>query len=675
SYMAEDEVPTNMALMDFLDIEVKDKVLDNKDCSVESPVVVEKKIVIPTNAKIELVKAKQQEKPVWKPVKYVEMYMSQGPRGNQINWNNLKSQQLRRKGWYQGRITQRNLMEDMLPLGEEKWWKNYWEFSVARTPQQNGVAERRNKTLIEFARHMLADSMLLATFWAEAVNIACYVQNKALVVKPYNKTSYELFRGRTPTLSFMKPFGCHFTILNTLVHLGKFDGKADEGYFVRYSMHSKAFRVYNIKTRRVDESLHIEFLENKPIVAGTRPKWLFDIDMLTELMNYVPVIADLPKGKKAISTKWVFRNKKDERCILITKKARLVIQGYTQEEVIDYDEVFAPIARIEAIRVFLAYDSFMGFMVYQMDVKSAFLYGRIEEEVYVCQPPGFEDPDHPDKVYKVVKALYGLHQAPRAWSMLMTLSLALPRRSYVKTTSTPLEMEKPLVKDLDGVDVDVHLYRSMIGSLMYLTASRPDIMYAICVCARFQVTPKVSHLYAVKRVFRYLKGHPKLGLWYHRDSPFELVVYTDNDYAGASLDRKSTTGGCQFMGSRLISWKCKKQTMVSIFTTKAEYVAAAICCGQDVIENGNYFQPVAQTTTNDADTSTTHIPSPVTADEKAQNKNDVKARSMLLMKLPNEHLMTFNQYKDAKTLFTAIETRSGRNEATNDSKEPSKETI
>ncbi|GJY73914.1 putative ribonuclease H-like domain-containing protein [Tanacetum coccineum] len=165
------------------------------------------------------------------------------------------------------------------------------EFSVARTSQQNGVAERRNRTLIEVARTMLVDSKLPTTFWAEAVNTACYVQNRVLVVKPYNKTPYELFRGRTPAISFMKPFGCHVTILNTLDYLGKFDGKLDEGFFVGYSLNSKAFRVYNIRTRKVEESFHIRFLEDKPIIAGDRPMWLFDIDVLIKSINYVPTVA------------------------------------------------------------------------------------------------------------------------------------------------------------------------------------------------------------------------------------------------------------------------------------------------------------------------------------------------------------------------------------------------
>nr|GEU54076.1 uncharacterized mitochondrial protein AtMg00810-like [Tanacetum cinerariifolium] len=269
------------------------------------------------------------------------------------------------------------------------------------------------------------------------------------------------------------------------------------------------------------------------------------------------ISSDAGKKLMKFQTKKVFRNKKDKRRIVIKNKARLVTQGHTQEEGIDYDEVFAPAARIKEIRLFLAYALFMGFMVYQMDVKSTFLYGRIKEEVYVCQPLWFEDPDHPDKMKDRSDLIY--QEA---------------KRIYFDYT------EKTLVKDADGANIDVHLYKSIIGSLMHLTASRPYIMYAVYVCARFQVTPKVSHLHDVKRIFRYLKGHPKLGLWYLKDSPFELVAYTDSDYIGASLDRKSTTGGCRFLRSRLISWQSKKQTVVATSTTEAEYVVAASCCRQ-----------------------------------------------------------------------------------------------
>nr|GFB47733.1 hypothetical protein [Tanacetum cinerariifolium] len=195
---------------------------------------------------------------------------------------------------------------------------------------------------------------------------------------------------------------------------------------------------------------------------------------------------------------------------------------------------FHTFARIEAIRLFLAYASFMGFMMYQMNVKSAFLYGTIEEEVYVCQPPGFEDPDYPDKKLdgifisqdKYVAKIFGLTDE--------------------KSASTPIDTEKPLLKDRDGEDVDVHTYRSMI----------------------------------VERIFRYLKGKLHLGLWYPKDLPFNLVAYSDSDYAGVSLDRKSTTEGCQFLTCRLISWQCKKQIVVATSSTEAEYVAAASCCAQ-----------------------------------------------------------------------------------------------
>ncbi|GJW71706.1 putative ribonuclease H-like domain-containing protein [Tanacetum coccineum] len=304
----------------------------------------------------------------------------------------------------------------------------------------------------------------------------------------------------------------------------------------------------------------------KVIHALKDPSWIeaMQEELLQFKLQEVWTLVELPYGKRAI-------------------------------EGIDYDEVFAPVARIEAIRLFLAYASFKDFVVYQMDVKSAFLYGKIKEEVYVCQPPGFEDPDFPDKVYKVEKALYGLHQVPRSWYETLSTYLLdnrfqrgkidktlfirrdkglqvkqkedgifISQNKYVteilkkfgftdvKTASTPMVTQKILLKDKDGEEVDVHLYRSMIGSLMYLTSSRPDIMFAVCACARYQVNPKVSHLHAVKRIFRYLKGQPKLGLWYPKYSPFDLVAYIDSDYARVSLDRKSTTRGCQFLGSRLI---------------------------------------------------------------------------------------------------------------------------
>nr|GFA86623.1 ribonuclease H-like domain-containing protein [Tanacetum cinerariifolium] len=350
------------------------------------------------------------------------------------------------------------------------------EFNNARTPQQNRFAERRNRTLIEAVRTMLADAKLPVTFWAEAVNTACYVQNRVLVNKSQNKTPYELFNSRIPAIRFLRPFGCHVMILNTLDHLGKFDAKGDEGYFVGYSLSSKAFRVFNKRTKKVEENLHVDFLKNKLIEKGAGPNWLFDIDTLTNYMNYVPVVVVGKSSTNISGTKdvasqdvkkdvsslryialpnWFYKAHMETRngdaldscnannpkssgisnptstltvppaeqvepVVSLTVETKIrTISSPVRTVCLDISaeslKVFAPVIRIEAIRLFLAYALFMGFIVYQMDVKSAFLYGTINEEVYVMQPPGFQDPEFPDRVYKVEKAMYGLHQAPRAW--------------------------------------------------------------------------------------------------------------------------------------------------------------------------------------------------------------------------------------------------------------------
>ncbi|GJT10620.1 putative ribonuclease H-like domain-containing protein [Tanacetum coccineum] len=276
----------------------------------------------------------------------------------------------------------------------------------------------------------------------------------------------------------------------------------------------------------------------KVIHALKDPSWIeaMQEELLQFKLQEVWTLVDLPNGKRAIGTK------------------------------------------IEAIRLFLAYASFKDFVVYQMDVKSAFLYGKIEEEVYVCQPPRFEDPDFPDRVYKVEKVLYGLHQAPRAWHKGDILLVQV----YVDDIIFGLTKKK-LCNAFDKL-IHEKFQMSSMGELTFFLGlqvqQKKDGIFIMCACARYQVNPKVSHLYDVKRIFRYLKGQPKLSLWYPKDSPFDLVAYTNSDYAGASLDRKSTTGGCQFLGCRLISWQCKKQTVVANSITEAEYVAASSCCGQ-----------------------------------------------------------------------------------------------
>nr|GEU89987.1 hypothetical protein [Tanacetum cinerariifolium] len=311
-----------------------------------------------------------------------------------------------------------------------------WHRRLGHIPQQNGVAKRKNRTLIEAARTMLADLKLPTTFWTEAVNTACYVQNRVLVIKPHNKTPYELFLG--------------------------------------YSNNCKAFRVFNNRTRIVEENLHVKFNENTPNIIGSGPNWLFDIDVLTKSINYKPIVVENQSNGSADSLGAGCKPSRDEEkkdaedpgnknsmvpnsqelrvnqqkdanvnntnninTVSLTINAagikdnvvdENIVYGcvddpniYDLEEInrfgderIDYNEVFAPVARIEAIRLFLGYASFKDFVVCQMDVKIAFLYGKIKEEVYVCQPPRFEDLNFLRKVYKVEKALYGLHQAPRA---------------------------------------------------------------------------------------------------------------------------------------------------------------------------------------------------------------------------------------------------------------------
>nr|GFA37066.1 hypothetical protein [Tanacetum cinerariifolium] len=524
--------------------------------------------------------------------------------------------------------------------------------------------------------------------------------------KPHNKTPYELLQGRLPSIGFMRPFGCHVTILNTLDPLGKFQGKVDEGFLVGYSVWSKAFRVFNSRTRIVQETLHVNFMENKPNVVGSGPAWLFDIDSLSQTMNYHLVIPEnqtnsnasfqdikkqgrmelkhigaqikkqgdktknKDKGKSPIVTIIGFRdlNAEFEECNnnssnrvnaasssvstagknSINSTNDFSAAGPSNAAMPNLEDLFhdandvgveadinnlesiisvspIPITRIHKDHPTSQINSDLSSttqtrsmvravrdQVYQIDVKSAYLYGTIEEEVYVCQPLGFEDPKNPDKVYKVVKALYRLHQASRDWYETLATYLLenrfhkgtidqtlfikkqqkdillvqiyvddiifglevkqkndgifISQDKYVaeilrkfglfegKSASTPIDAEKPLLKDSDGEDVDVHTYRSMIGSLMYLTSSRPDIMFAVCACARFQVTLKVSHLNAVKRIFRYLNGKPYLGLWYPKDSPFDLVSYSDSDYAVVATSSREAEYVAAASGYAQVLW-------------------------------------------------------------------------------------------------------------------------
>ncbi|GJX73014.1 retrovirus-related pol polyprotein from transposon TNT 1-94, partial [Tanacetum coccineum] len=236
-----------------------------------------------------------------------------------------------------------------------------------------------------------------------------------------------------------------------------------------------------------------------------------------------------------IGTKWVYRNKLDENGVVSRNKARLVAQGYIQQEGIDYDETYAPVARLESIRILLAYSCAPDFKLVQMDVKSAFLNGFINEEVYAAQPSGFIDFEKPDHVYKLKKALYGLKQALKL-EMLKKFGL-----EDSKPMKIPMSSDTKLTKDEECESVDSTKYRGMIGSLLYLTASRPDILFCVRLCTRLQEDPKTSHLEAVKCIFRYVKGTTHLRLWYPKGTGIETIVYANSDHAGDYVDQKSTS--------------------------------------------------------------------------------------------------------------------------------------
>nr|GEY52031.1 retrovirus-related Pol polyprotein from transposon TNT 1-94 [Tanacetum cinerariifolium] len=524
------------------------------------------------------------------------------------------------------------------------------ETSAAKTSQQNGVVECRNRTLVE----------------------------AAITIKP--------------DISYLYVFGALCYPKNDHEDIGKLGEKGYIGFFIGYFANSVAYRVYNRRTKEIMETMNVTFDElsamafeqnsSRPGLQGMTsgqisselkltyaPSTIIpqrpserDLDILFEPLHNeylggrpskaprailaAPVLQNLqastasmldvwelvlsPDGIKSLTLKWLFKNKHDEENTVICNKTRLVVRGYRQEEGIDFEESFAHVARMEAIRIFLAYAAHKGFTVYQMGVKTAFLHGLLKKDVYVCQPEGFIDADHPSHVYKLKKVLYGLKQAPRSWYNEMSIFLLqnefsksiidltlftrcfddniLVVQVYVddiifgSTNPRYATLFSELIKsrfemsmmgemtfffglqvnqspsdklDLEqiGTPVDATKYRSMIGGLMYLTSSRPDIVHATCVCVRYQAQPTEKHLKEVKRIFRYLQGTVNMGLWYTKDSGFELTRFLDADYTGCKDTFKSTSGGAQFLGEKLMSWSSKKQDCTSMSTAESEYVS------------------------------------------------------------------------------------------------------
>ncbi|GJT01733.1 retrotransposon protein, putative, ty1-copia subclass [Tanacetum coccineum] len=289
-----------------------------------------------------------------------------------------------------------------------------------------------------------------------------------------------------------------------------------------------------------------------------------------------------------ITLKWIYMVKLDELRGILKNKAKLVARGYRQEDGIDFEESFASVARLEAVRIFLTFAAHMNMIVYQMDVKTKFLNGILREKVYVSQPDGFVDPDNPNHVYRLKKALYELKQAPRVCLRGIFLNQSKYALESLKKygiescdpMDTPMVEKSKLYEDTQGKAVDHTHYCGMVSTLMYLTSSRPDLVYAICMCVRYQARPTEKHLHAVKRIFRYLRGTVNQGLWYLKDSAIALTAFADADHAGCQDTRRSTSGSMQLLGDRLVSWSSKRQKSAAISSTEAKYIALSGCCAQ-----------------------------------------------------------------------------------------------
>ncbi|CAL2234204.1 unnamed protein product [Prunus armeniaca] len=481
------------------------------------------------------------------------------------------------------------------------------QLTVAYSPQQNGVAERKNRTIVEMSKAMMNEKKLPYMFWGEAVNTAVYIQNRCPTKALNTTTPFEAFSGRKPGIKHLRVFGsiCFCHVPSQL--RSKLADSAVKCIFVGYGKCEKGYRVYNLQTNKITTILEVEMIEK----------------------NKTWELVDRPSDKPVIGVKWVYKTKLNLDGSIQKHKARLVVKGYAQKPGIDFNETFAPVARLDTIRTLIALAAQKGWKLYQLDVKSAFLNGVLKEEVYVDQPDGFVTTNYEDKVYKLKKALYGLKQAPRAWyeeinaylvscgyvrstseatlycktkedsrtlivsiyvddivyTVIQTGScIFINQKKYAltllnkfglkqcKPVSTPLVASEKLCKD-DGSDpADESEYRQIVGSLLYLTATRPYIS----LLARFMHCPTKKHYGMAKRVLRYIQGTIHFGIEYQNGKEAVLIGYCDHsDWSGSQDDMRSTSGYAFSFGSGVFSWASVKQHSVALSTAEAEYVSAS----------------------------------------------------------------------------------------------------
>ncbi|GJT08519.1 retrovirus-related pol polyprotein from transposon TNT 1-94 [Tanacetum coccineum] len=470
-----------------------------------------------------------------------------------------------------------------------------------------------------------------------------------MIRRRHGKTPYELLHNKPPDLSYLHVFGALCYPTNDSENLGKLQPKADIGIFIGYAPTKKAFRIYNRHTRRIIETIHVDFDELTAMASehSSSGPALHEMTLATISSGLVPnphpsTPVDHPAPKvvapinEVIVPVLAYSTGSPSSTIVDQDAPSPRAHTPTRQSYGDYFEVDLQIARLEAIRIFLAFAAHINMVVYQMDVKTAFLNGNLREEVYVSQSDGFVDKDNPNYVYKLKKALYGLKKAPRAWYDMLYLFLIsqdfskgsvdptffihrdgkelLMVQIYVDDiifpastlelcifinqskyaleslkkydfdscdpVDTPMVEKSKLDEDKEGKVVDQLHYHGMIGTLLYLTASRPDLQFAICMCARYQARPTKKHLNALKRIFRYLKGTVHRGLWYPKDSSIALTAFADANHAGCQDTHRSTSGSMQLLGDRLVSWSFKRQKSAAISSTEAEYIALSGCYAQ-----------------------------------------------------------------------------------------------